>query len=369
MTRLAYLLSLVALLWASGSSAARPCPWPLQQSGGSRVRRAAEPPQRVVLAPQFVPGRVLRYQMEIRTTTEGRRTGLVEDPQAPTQLEMTWAAIVRVEVLGGETTPIKSGPDASGQPGNPSGARSRNPSGAGWIRLRTTYEKSTATARSDTFDPEAATIEEQYGKLAGRTILFTLDAHGKVIDVEGLQEILSDERAANAAREWIGQLALGAALPKEGIVPGQKWSLEQPATSAPIAGTVWRSESTYLRDERCRPATPAGALAPNDVLAYETCAVILSRYAMLQPHPLRDPTPEEYRKNSLRTAGKWTGSGESLSYVSLRTGWVVSVTQSGTQDLDVTVSTAAGESRVRYAGSVRSQSQITLLPESAPPPR
>src|SRR2546425_2903294 len=70
MTRLAYLLSLVALLWASGSSAARPCPWPLQQSGGGRVRRAAEPPQRVVLAPQFVPGRVLRYQMEIRTTTE-----------------------------------------------------------------------------------------------------------------------------------------------------------------------------------------------------------------------------------------------------------------------------------------------------------
>jgi hypothetical protein len=34
--------------------------------------------------------------------------------------------------------------------------------------------------------------------------------------------------------------------------------------------------------------------------------------------------------------------------------------------MDVTVSTADGESSVHYAGRVRSQSQITLLPDPAP---
>ncbi len=102
-------------------------------------------------------------------------------------------------------------------------------------------------------------------------------------------------------------------------------------------------------------------------MAGETCAVILTRYEITQPHPPRDATPEDYRKRGLRTAGRWTGSGESLSYVSLRTGWVVSVTQSGTEEMDLTVSTADGSSGVRYAGRVRSQSQVTLLSEAAAP--
>jgi len=282
--------------------------------------------------------------MEFRTTSENRRTGLIEDPQAASQLEISWGAVTRVEVLGVQ-------PDPSGR--------------AGRARLRTTYEKSVATVRSDTFDPEGAAIEEQYRKLEGRAIQFTLDAQGKVSEVEGLQDIFADEKAASAVREWLGQLAVGASAPKEGVVSGQKWSTEQPATSAPIAGTLWRAESTYLRDEPCRAA--AGAAA-TDSLSGETCAVILTRFQMTQPRPLRDPTPEDYRKRGLRTAGKWSQSGESLSYISLRTGWVVSITQSATQEMNLTVSTADGESSVRYVGRVRSQSQITLLPETTPQP-
>jgi len=297
----------------------------------------------VRLAPKFAPGDVLRYQMEFRTATEGRRTGLVEDPQAPTKLELTWAAVMRVEVLGGEPGPAQS-------PAN-------------LTRLRATYERSVATARSDSYDPEGAAIEDQYRKLEGRAIEFTLDAEGKVHDISGLQEILADEKAAAAARDWLGELALGASLPREGIVPGQKWSSEQPATSAPLVGLVWRSESTYLRDERCRPAESASA---GDPMANEACAVVLTRFEIMQPHPPRDPTPDDYRKRGLRTAGKWSGSGESLSYVSLRTGWVVSITQSAAEEMDVTISTVDGSSGVRYTGRVRSQSQVTLLPETPP---
>jgi hypothetical protein len=281
--------------------------------------------------------------MEFRTTSENRRTGLIEDPQAASQLEISWAAVVRVEVLGVQ-------PDSSGRAGRRT-------------RLRTTYEKSVATVRSDTFDPEGAAIEQQYRKLEGRAIQFTLDAQGKVSEVEGLQDVLADEKAASAVREWLGKLAMGASAPNEGVAPGQKWSTKQPATSAPIAGTLWRTESTYLRDERCRSGVGAAAA---DSLSGEACAVILTRFEMTQPRPRRDPTPEDYRKRGLRTAGRWSELGESLSYVSLRTGWVVSITQSGTQEMDVTVSTADGESSVRYAGRVRSQSQITLLPESTP---
>ena len=178
--------------------------------------------------------------------------------------------------------------------------------------------------------------------------------------------VVNVAKAAGAARESLTQLAMSTSPPREGIVPGQKWSSEQPAASAPLAGIEMRSESTYLRDERCRPAESSTALPPRARVVEQACAVILTRFRMSQPRTPRDPTPEEYRKSGLRTAGRWSGSGESLAYISLRTGWVVSVTQSGEQDMDVTVSTRDGGSGVRYAGQVRSQSQITLLPDSSP---
>lgn len=343
MNTLAYLLAV--LLSLAGSSAPHSLSARVIQGFRAReAQRAAEPPQRVRLAPKFVPGSVLRYQMEFRTTTEGRRTGLVEDPQAPAKLELAWGAVLRVEVL-----------------------RAEPPGVGGGTRLRATYEKSVATARSDTYDPEGAAMEEQYRKLEGRAVEFTLDAEGKVGEVSGLEEILADEKTASAAREWLGQLAMSASLPREGIAPGQKWSSEQPATTIPLAGLVWRTEFTYPRNERCHPAGSASA-SGSDPFASETCAVILTRFEMTQPHALRDPTPEGYRSRGLRTAGKWDGSGESLSYVSLRTGLLVSLTQSGTEEMDVTVSTADGASGVRYSGRVHSQSQITLLPDSSPAP-
>ena len=317
-----------------------------RQTPSTRARKAAAAPEKVNLVPQFVPGRVVRYQMDFRTTTQTQRTGPVQDPQAPSQLEMAWGAVVRVEVLSVEHV---TAPSASGGPAGGTGSRTR---------LRTTYENVVATARSDTFDPEAAAIAEGYRKFEGRGVTFTLGADGKVSEVEGLEDVVADRKAADAAHEWLAHLAIGASAPRGGITPGEMWSSEQAATHAPLAGLFWHTESTYLRDEQCR-TTP-------DAISGERCAVLLTRFEIAQPKPPRDPTPEDYRKRGLRTAGKWAGSGETLSYISLRTGWMVSVTQSGTEEMDVTVSTADGESSVHYAGRVRSQSQITLLPDPAP---
>src|SRR5262249_970432 len=150
--------------------------------------------------------------MDFRMSTESKRTGLVEDPQAPSQLEIAWGGVVRVEVLSVEPVTVPSAPAGSAA----SGSRTR---------LRTTYEKIVATARSDTFDPEAAAITGQYRKLEGRAITFTLGAEGKVSEVEGLEDV-ADPKTADAAREWLTHLAIGASAPRGGIAPGEMWSFE-----------------------------------------------------------------------------------------------------------------------------------------------
>jgi hypothetical protein len=192
---------------------------------------------------------------------------------------------------------------------------------------------------------------------------------------------VTDPQAATAARQWVAQIVTGASIPPGGIVPGQHWTSERPAESAPLAGIIWRTDSSYLRDEGCHAASAStsGAAKPTaeakppagaGVIADEPCAVILTRLEMGQPKPLRDSTPEDFRKRGLRTSGTWRGSGESLNYISRRTGWVVSSSQTGTEEIDLTISSATEGSSVHYAGKVRSQSQILLLPEkSAEVPR
>jgi hypothetical protein len=280
--------------------------------------------------------------MEFETTTATSRSGLAADPQGPSKLVITWDATILLEVFPGEAN----------APGS--------------IRLRTTYEKSTARVGSDTFDPSAAATQDQYQKLEGKVVEFTLDASGKVISVSGLAEIVDGEKAVQAAREWIAQLDAGSGAPAGGVAVGQKWSSDQAATSLPVAGMFWRTESEYMRDEVCHPPNPQGAPVPSDAESaanpesVESCAVILSRLSLVRPKPVRKPTPEEYRKNGVQTAGKWDGSGQSLSYISLRTGLVVSITQTGTEEMDVTLTTAHNTS-MRYAGTILSRSQVALV--------
>src|ERR1700688_2674186 len=104
------------------NSAAKKSP-PREQKGGAVSTR-------VSLSPRFVPGDTFRYEMQFETSTDTTRSGLASDPQGPSSLVVDWNATVRMEVLPAD-------PGAQG----------------GGIRLRTTYEKSMASVRSDTFDP------------------------------------------------------------------------------------------------------------------------------------------------------------------------------------------------------------------------
>jgi hypothetical protein len=297
---------------------------------------------RVSLTPRFTPGQTFRYEMELETTTNTSRSGIVSDPQGPSSLVVDWNATVRTEVL----------PTDSGTSGD--------------VRLRTTYEKSTASVHSDSFDPAANETKAQYEKLEGKVIEFILNGSGKVKSVSGLEGLVDDEKAAQSARQWIDQFGMSAGAPPGGVAPGQTWTLEQPANSLPLAGLVWRSDAEYLRNEPCHPPNPelpapvGAAESVANAEAKEICAVILTKLELIRPKQVHDPTPEEFRKNGVQSAGKWSGSGQSLMYVSLATGLVVSVTQTGTEEMDVTLTTSRSAS-LRYAGTIASRSHIALV--------
>jgi hypothetical protein len=315
---------------------------PLNSSGAATQKGEIVLPA-ISLSPRFSVGQAFRYEMEFETITSTSRSGFAADPQGPSQLMITWNATLRMEVLPAETS----------DPGS--------------TRLRIAYEKSSADVRADTFDPAAIATEQQYQKLEGKIIEFTLDGSGKVKSISGLEGIVEGDKAVQAARQWIAQLDAGSEAPTGGVHVGQTWSTEQPATSLLLFGLVWHNDSEYLRNEVCHPpnpdAAPVSAPAASSVspAAAEMCAVILTRLSIVRPKPAHHTVPD---KSEPVTEGSWTGSGESLSYVSLGTGLAVSVTQSATEDMDVTV-TSARNSSMRYAGKILSRSQVALVADDA----
>ena len=298
--------------------------------------RAAAPA--VSLSPRFSVGQSFRYDMEFETSTSTTRSGFAIDPQGPSQISIVWNAQLRMDVL-----PLESG-------------------SSGGTRLRLTYEKSAADVSSDTFDPTANATEQQYRKLEGKVVEFTLDAAGKVQSISGLQGIVEDDKAVQAARQWIAQLNAGSGAPAGGVHLGDRWSTEQPATSLLLPGLVWHNDSQYVRNEACHPpnADDPGASSPGvsfgGAARDEMCAVILTHLSLV---PLKPAGHSSKDKNEAFTEGTWTGTGEGLTYVSLRSGLAVSISQGATEDMDVTI-TSARNSNMRYAGKIVTRSQVAL---------
>jgi hypothetical protein len=321
--------------------------------------RSKTPPSnpRIDLHPKLVAGEVLRYQVQLQTVTDTKRSGAVSDPQGPSRLTVTWDATVRMEVLG-QGSPWAANSQALGTNDRRAAGAGPNASGVP-MRIRTTYEHSAASVKSESPDPQAEDIEQSYNRLEGQMIEFTVGADGHISDVHGLEAVLDNDQVRQAAEQWMAQVS-GPAIPPQGVALGQTWNSAQPATSMPLAGMMWRSNSSYVRNEPCRPAESIAAGSPR-----ELCAVILTRQSVVPQKQLRDPTPEDYRRNGLHTSGRWSGSGEGLSYVSLQTRSAVSVTQDSFQQIDFTVTNSSGRS-IRYAGTVETHTRIALLPPEAP---
>ena len=341
---------LIAAVVLAGSSLLL---WGQPRSSGSSSGSSGGSSGRVELRPNLTPGQVLRYQVQLQTVTATKQTGAVSDPEGPSRLAVTWDATIRLEVLSAESGSATNSQSAGTAPNKVIGGDSKSP--AVPLRIRTTYEHSAAIVKSDSPDPESERIQQSYSRLEGQVIEFTVGADGHVSDVHGLEGMIDDDKVRQAAQRWMEEVS-GSATAPHGVTLGQSWNSAQLADSVPLEGMIWRSNSTYVRNEACRPAeSNASGLA-------ETCAVILTRQSIVQGKKQRDPTPEDYRKNGLRTSGQWSGSGESLAYISLRTHLSVSVTEDSSQKIDFTVTNSSGQS-IRYAGTIATHSQVALLPD------
>ncbi|MGA8145549.1 MAG: hypothetical protein WB987_16810 [Candidatus Acidiferrales bacterium] len=326
----------------------------------------ATPGHRVHLLPEFKTGDILRYQIETRMTTAGKTATPIINPEGATQLKQSASITLRLDVL-------EVHPGAKGA--------------LGPMRLRATYEKSTASSETDAYDPDSAALVDQYNRLEGRSMEFTVQPDGKFTDIKGLEDMLSNPSAAQTVRSWMAGLSSSTSFPPEGIAIGQKWSREQPLTGIPLSGLSWRTEATYLRNEPCPEnisttdsQTAAGSIPsvssmPDPKLQSSTsemCAAILTQFTIIHRGSRGSrsgETPEDYRRNGLRTSGTWTGSGQSLDSISLATGRVIRSTQSSSQDVDYSIASTTTGSKLTYKGKIETQSQINLLPQEQPQPR
>jgi len=328
----------IVLCAAMRASPAAPQP----QSSSTNLAAAPHPP--VVLTPQYAPGDVLRYQVSLRSQSKSLVGGALENPQGASELGISVGLTLRLEVL--PPIPVESSP--AGSPAAPAG---RPP-----LRLRATYERVSAELLGDTYDPAAAKLLAPYKNLEGRAIEFQLGPRGEVEYMKGLEAVVQDARALETARGWLQQLGTGLGAPATGVAPGQSWDRTEPVPEAPLEGTHLQSSSTYLRDEPCDIEKPAG----------EQCAVVLMRFSLGQKPGEKNATPEAFRKNGLRTSGQWTSHGESLEYVSLRTGRTVSVTQSSEELMDLNIRHENGGVPFRYAGRSKNETHLLLLDEKPP---
>ncbi len=305
---------------------------------------------RIHLIPDFTPGQTFRYAVQMRTTTTSFANGPIVDAGGSKAFTQSIGVVIRLEVLSVSNT---LGQSAS-------------------ARIRATYENVAATSNSAASDPEVADMEEQYRKLAGQSIEFTLLADGKITEVTGLQNVVSDSDPSRAATlsQWLNQLTLRTSLPKQGIAIGDKWSSVQPVENTPLAGLSWKTTASYVRNQPCSVTSQASSAARVPITPAATpeqCAVIMTHSEIVGGRGSKDRTPDVFRQNGLRTSGEWTGATDSLSAISLRTGMVVSVTQTGSTHMDFTIMTTLERTRMRYAGDTHSESDISLVPASSAP--
>jgi hypothetical protein len=305
--------------------------------------------RRIQIRPQFKPGETLYYQIEMHTISTGKTTTPIIDPEGGTKFSENVDLLIRLDVLANRA--------ASDRAKRPPTADAEG------VRIRVTYERAHAESQADAPAFNAPSEGREYNRLAGHSFEFTLESSGAITDFRDIDNIFPKSADAARALSWMKMLASGSEYPEHGIAVGQRWTSEKPLASAPLAGLVWRSESTYLRADQChwsRAETKKGATS-----ADQQCAVILTRFEIRRHRSSRaDETPPDYLRHGLRTRGTLTGTGESLDSISLATGVLESSTQSSTQRSDFDIINAANGEKIHRVGQVQTQTVITRV--SAP---
>lgn len=313
--------------------------------------------ERIHIQPQFKPGEILYYQIETHTVSTGKTTTPIINPEGGTKLSENADLLVRLDVL----------PESNGT----GGAKSQR---GGPVHMRVTYERAHADSQADAPVFDAPPAAQEYDGLAGHSFELTLEPSGAVADLKDIDNILKNTAgAAPSALSWMRTLEISNRFPERGISTGQKWTDEKPLDRSPLAGLVWRAQSSYLRNEPCKLPSAENADANSTAGGAGRCAVILTQLQILRHGSSHaDQSPPDFLRHGLRTAGTLTGTGESLDSISLSSGVLVSSTQTSTQRADFDIIDAANGEKIHRDGQVQTQTVITrvaapLVPAAAQP--
>jgi hypothetical protein len=303
---------------------------------------------RVDLFPKLQTGQVLGYAITYHADRRTKTKSSITLAQSPGDAVMNVRALLRVEILGVASQ----------------GSR-------GVIRARAQFQSLGGDAAADGKEQPSAgstqsPLESPSQQAVSATVEFSILADGRLDQITGVDALSLDQQ--QAWQQWAARFAASAVFPADGIKPAQKWKSEETERSpSPIAGLTWIRESTYVRNEPCRPLrfTPKGDLVESDKPA-DTCAVVLTTASLKQQSSTKDATPDDYRIRELHTSGTATGNNKTILYLSLRDGLVVRATDEADQAMSVTIAKADASNQVHYDIQAKSASEIVLVTGALP---
>lgn len=290
---------------------------------------------RIDLLPKLQPGQILTYAITYRSDKQTKTKSPVSLAASPGEVNASIRALLRLEIL--EVTP----------------QRSRSS-----IRARATLQsRDSASTATSSSNPSGPVVE------------FTILPGGTLDKITGLDALRPELQ--QAWEQWAARFAAPAIFPQGGIKPGQKWkSVESEQSPSPIAGLTWLRESSYVRNEACRPLStnPQGELIES-ARPPETCAVILTMAALKQQSKPKDATPADYRVRQLRTTGTARGNNKTILYISLTTGLIVRASDEADQAMSVTIAQADGSNHLHYDIDAKSSAEVLLVVAPLPSPK
>jgi hypothetical protein len=298
---------------------------------------------RVSLFPKLHAGDQLTYLVQYRIQKNVKTESRVVSPAGPQNARTDAQWILHVEVLDVR----------------PRGDRAS-------IHARSYFQSASVTASGDS-TPARQTSSSPPEDI--KFVEFTILPDGRADSVTGLAAIFPEQR--EAWQQWLRQFAIAAVFPKEGVKRGQTWkSTELEQAQAPIDRLQWDKTLTYVRDEPCSPtqlAETSAAAAPAS--QQETCVVILTKAVLKQKSPPKDTTPPDFKLHALHTMGNATGTNETISYIAIRTGLLMRVTEDAKQFMDVLIAKSDGTNQVHYNVDAASHSEVLLLAPASTTPK
>src|SRR5262249_34736895 len=174
--------------------------------------------QKKIPIPKWKPGYTAFYLVRLKSDRNIKTKSSLSLPNAPSQSNTDIRGVLQLQIVD-----------------------ERN-SAPGAVRLHTHFVDFRENSGEGTI---SAPISDKF-------VDITLQRDGQLVQITGLSELSAEQQ--NAWREWAAQFSATYLYETKGRKLGEKWSAEEPETSAsPIAQLLWQRKSQYVHDEPCSP--------------------------------------------------------------------------------------------------------------------